>query len=245
MCCEESSGPTANRVGYNPTSPPNWGAEPPDRGTGARVKPHTNPGVQRRFLIALALTALILMAEVVGGLWTRSLALVSDAAHVLLDLFAIALSYLALRLALPPDDRHTYGYHRLEVLAALANGLTLLAVAGGILRESFQRWRSPQAVRSLEMLVIAVIGLLVNVAVAFLLTAKAHSGTTQRIDLNVRSAALHAISDAVSSVGVIAAGAGDRLHRLATGGCPGRRADRRPHPLGRRARAAQLAAHPD
>ena len=170
------------------------------------MKPHTNPGVQRRFLIALALTAIILVAEVVGGIWTRSLALVSDAAHVLLDLFAIALSYLALRLsALPPDDRHTYGYHRLEVLAALANGLTLLAVAGGILWESFQRWRSPQEVRSLEMLVIAVIGLVVNVVVAFLLTAKAHSGTTQRIDLNVRSAALHAISDAVSSVGVIAA----------------------------------------
>jgi cobalt-zinc-cadmium efflux system protein len=170
------------------------------------VEPHPNPGVERRFLIAIGLTAIILLAEAAGGIWTHSLALLSDAAHVLLDLFAIALSYLALRLsALPPDDRHTYGYHRLEVLAALANGLTLLVVAGGILWESYERWQFPQAVRSLEMLVIAIVGLLVNVAVALLLTARANADTTRRADLNVRSAALHAMSDAVSSVGVIAA----------------------------------------
>jgi len=170
------------------------------------VKPHANPSVERRFLIAIGLTAIILLAEAGGGIWTRSLALLSDAAHVLLDLFAIALSYLALRLsALPPDDRHTYGFHRLEVLAALANGLTLFVVAGGILWESYQRWRVPQEVRSLEMLVIAVVGLLVNVAVALLLTAKTRADASRRVDLNVRSAALHAMSDAIASVGVIAA----------------------------------------
>jgi len=169
------------------------------------VKPHANPGVQRRFLIAIALTTIILLAEALGGLWTHSLALVSDAAHVLLDLFAIALSYLALRLsAMPADDRHTYGYHRLEVLAALANGLTLLIVAGSILWESLDRWRSPQDVRSLEMLLIAIVGLVVNLVVAWMLHGQA-TGAMGRTDINVRSAALHAFSDAVSSVGVIAA----------------------------------------
>jgi len=170
------------------------------------VKPHANPGVQRRFLIAIALTTVILLAEALGGLWTHSLALLSDAAHVLLDLFAIALSYLALRLsAMPADDRHTYGYHRLEVLAALANGLTLLIVAGSILWESLDRWRSPQDVRSLEMLLIAVVGLLVNLAVAWMLHGQTAGGPAGREDINVRSAVLHAMSDAVSSVGVIAA----------------------------------------
>ena len=82
---------------------------------------------ESRFVVALALTGLILIAEVAGGLLTHSLALLSDAAHVLLDMLALGMSYVALRLATrPADDRHTYGYHRFEVLAALANGVVVV-----------------------------------------------------------------------------------------------------------------------
>jgi cobalt-zinc-cadmium efflux system protein len=86
------------------------------------------------------LTALILVAEVVGGIWTGSLALLSNAAHAFMDVFALTLSFVALRLsALPPNDHHTYGYHRLEVLAALINGVTLGVIAIGMFWEAVAR----------------------------------------------------------------------------------------------------------
>jgi len=157
--------------------------------------------VERRFLLSLALTGLILVAEVVGGLWTGSLALLSDAAHVFLDLFALGMSYVALRLAArPPNDRHTYGYHRMQVLAALANGATLFLVAFGIFREAWERFRDPAPVLAGPMLIVAVIGLVVNLAVALVLREHDHH------DLNVRSAFLHVLGDALASVGVIVAG---------------------------------------
>ena len=157
--------------------------------------------VERRFAVSLVLTALILVAEVVGGLWTHSLALLSDAAHVFLDVFALGLSYVALRLvALPPDDRHTYGFHRLQVLAALTNGATLLLVAFEILREAWERFRNPAPVLAGPMLVVAVVGLVVNLVVALVLREHDHD------DLNVRSAFMHVLGDALASVGVIVAG---------------------------------------
>jgi cobalt-zinc-cadmium efflux system protein len=157
--------------------------------------------VERRFLLSLALTGLIFLAELVGGLLTRSLALVSDAVHVFLDAFALALSYVALRLSsLPPDDRHTYGYHRLQVLAAFVNGATLLLVAFGIFREAWMRLSNPEPVLAGPMLVIAVVGLVANLIVALIL--REHS----REDLNVRSAFLHVLGDTLASVGVIVAG---------------------------------------
>jgi cobalt-zinc-cadmium efflux system protein len=152
---------------------------------------------------------LIFLAELLGGWWTGSLALLSDAAHVFLDMFALGLSYVALRLsALPPDDRHTYGYHRLEVLAALLNGVTLVGVSLGIFKEAWDRWQSPQEIKNLEMLVIATIGLVVNLVVAFVLNEHQHQpgeAPHRHRDLNVRSAFLHVVGDAVSSVGVILA----------------------------------------
>jgi cobalt-zinc-cadmium efflux system protein len=171
------------------------------------MKPHPNNGIEKRFLISIILTALILVAEIIGGLWTGSLALLSDAAHVFMDIFALGLSFLALRLsALPADDRHTYGYHRLEVLAALANGLTLGVIAIGIFSEAIQRWQNPEPIKSAEMLVIAVIGLVVNVVVAFVLGGHDHDEAAHgREDVNVKSAFLHVVGDAVSSVGVIVA----------------------------------------
>ena len=87
-----------------------------------------------------------------------------------MDVFALALSYLALRLsALPADDRHTFGYHRLEVLAALVNGVTLGAIAIEIFSEAWRRWQNPAPIKSQEMMIIAVIGLVVNLVVVYVL----------------------------------------------------------------------------
>lgn len=172
---------------------------------------HENSNTGRRFLISIGVTLAILIAEVIGGLWTGSLALLSDAAHVFMDVFALALSYLALRLsALPADDRHTYGFHRLEVIAALINGISLGAIAISIFSEAWQRWQNPQPVKSLELLVIATIGLVANLIVVFVLGGHHHDEDDEhhegeREDLNVRSAYLHVLGDAISSVGVIVA----------------------------------------
>ncbi len=158
-------------------------------------------GTERRFILSLALTGLILTAEVAGGLWTHSLALLSDAGHVALDLLALGMSFAALRIAArPADDRHTYGFHRWQVIAALVNGATLLLVAFGIFREAWVRLREPAEVLAGPMLVVAVIGLIVNLLVALVLREHDHD------DLNVRSAFLHVLGDALSSVGVIGAG---------------------------------------
>lgn len=167
---------------------------------------HQDLNLGKRFLISIGVTVVVLLAEVIGGYWTGSLALLSDAAHVFMDVFALALSYLALRLsALPPDDRHTYGYHRLEVLAALLNGVTLGVVAVEIFQEAWERWQNPPAIRSVEMMIIAFIGLMANLIVVFVLGQREHGHELPSTDLNVRSAFLHVVGDALSSVGVILA----------------------------------------
>lgn len=173
---------------------------------------HDNLGIQKRFVISIILTSLILAAEIIGGIWSGSLALLSDAAHVFSDIFALALSYFALRLAMrPPDDRHSYGWHRAEVLAALVNGVSLLVIAIGIWVEAFKRWQNPIEIRSVEMMIIAVIGLAVNVAVAVILGRHDHphneldTPRVQRRNLNVHSAFLHVLGDLISSIGVIIA----------------------------------------
>jgi len=161
-----------------------------------------------RLLLSVALTALICVVEVAGGLWTGSLALLSDAAHVFLDVVALTMSYGALRLAaLPPNARHSYGYRRAEVLAALINAVTLIVVAAGIGKEAWDRWQAPVSVHSGEMLAIAALGLVANLAVALTLSGHTHG------NLNVRSAFLHVLGDALASVGVIVAA----LVMLATG----------------------------
>ena len=162
---------------------------------------HTNEIKENRFVLALALTGLIFLAEFIGGFWTHSLALLSNSAHVFMDAFALGLSYLAIRAAkLPADDNHTYGFHRMQVLAAFINGATLFLIAFEILREAWNRFQNPEAVSAGPMLVIAVIGLIVNLIVAFTLSKHDHD------DLNTRSAFLHVLGDALASVGVIAVG---------------------------------------
>ncbi|MFZ4857026.1 MAG: cation diffusion facilitator family transporter [Desulfuromonadaceae bacterium] len=155
--------------------------------------------ISRRLIFAITLTAITLVAEVIGGLWSNSLALLSDAGHVFLDLFALALSLAAIKLAAqPPNDIHSYGWHRAEVLASLINGLTVFLMAIGILFEGSKRLIAPEAVQTTPMLAIAVLGLIANLLAAKGLHGHAHD------DLNVKSAFLHVLGDAAASVGVIA-----------------------------------------
>jgi len=158
-------------------------------------------GITRGFIVAIGLTAITLIAELVGGFWTNSLALLSDAAHVFMDLFALVLSLTAIHLArYPASDTRTYGWHRAEIFASLINGSTLLLIAFGILGEAWGRLLHPEAVKSKEMFLIATIGLVMNLVAASRLHGHSHD------DLNVRSAFLHVLGDAIASVGVIIGG---------------------------------------
>ena len=163
---------------------------------------HLDTSIAGRFRIAIILTAVTLGAEIAGGIWTGSLALLSDAAHVFLDLFALILSLVAIKLAsYPASDTRTFGWHRTEVFASFINGSTVFLMAIGIFYESWQRFLAPQEVKSLPMLVIALIGLVFNLFSASALHGHSHD------DLNVQSAFLHVIGDAAASVGVIVGGA--------------------------------------
>lgn len=147
---------------------------------------------------AFGLTSAFLVAEVIGGLLTNSLALLSDAAHMGTDVIALAISLVAVRLSRkPPDARRTYGYARMEAIGAMVNGGLLFVVAGYILWEAMGRFRNPPSVASTGMLVIATIGLVINLISIRLL--KAGSGTS----LNVKGAYLEVWSDMLGSVGVI------------------------------------------
>jgi len=149
---------------------------------------------------AFGLTSAFLVAEVVGGLLTNSLALLSDAAHMMTDVIALAISLVAVRLSRkPPDARRTYGYARLEAIGAMINGGLLFIVAGYILWEAVGRFRNPPSVASTGMLLIAAIGLVINLISMRLL--KAGSGTS----LNVKGAYLEVWSDMLGSVGVLIA----------------------------------------
>ncbi len=152
----------------------------------------------RRLAWAISLTTLILAGEIVGGIWTGSLALLSDAAHVFMDVFALTLSLGALLLARrPADERRTFGWHRAEVFAALINGVTLIGVAAFIFVEGVGRLLEPTPVKGVGLLVFAAAGLVGNAAVALLL--RRHVGA----DINIRGAFLHVIGDVLASAAVI------------------------------------------
>ena len=148
---------------------------------------------------AFGLTLTFLVAEVVGGLWTNSLALLSDAAHMGTDVIALAISLVAVRLSRrPADAKRTYGYARMEAIGAMINGGLLFLVAGYILWEAVGRFRSPPEVASTGMLMIATLGLVVNLISMRLL--KAGAGES----LNVKGAYLEVWADMLGSVGVLA-----------------------------------------
>lgn len=160
---------------------------------------HSDPGLSKSALVfALGLTAVTLVAEVFGGIYSRSLALLSDAGHVFMDLTALLFALFALSLAgRPTSDRRTFGLHRIEVLAALTNGFLVVIVAFWIFWESIERLSSPVVPRVLPMATLGVLGFLVNIAVAWRL----HS--LSRRDINIRAVFLHVASDAMASLGVV------------------------------------------
>lgn len=161
---------------------------------------HSHGGNRRRLLIALVITALFTVVEVIGGLITRSLALLADAGHMLTDSMALALAVFAFVIsARPPDSQRSFGYHRMQIIAAFVNGLTLLAIVAWILIEAVRRLISPPEVMGETMLYVAIAGLLVNI-VSF---AILHGGDQD--NLNMRGAALHVLSDLLGSVAAIAA----------------------------------------
>jgi cobalt-zinc-cadmium efflux system protein len=155
----------------------------------------------RRLKFALALSCVYFFAELIGGFLTNSLALLSDAGHMLSDIGALALSLFAFRIAKRPATvSSTFGYHRVEILAALFNGLTLWLIVGVIFAAAYNRFLDPPAVESYGMMVVASVGLLVNIVAGAILYGSHHH------NLNLRGAFLHIVSDALGSVGAIAAG---------------------------------------
>ncbi len=165
---------------------------------------HRPPRTESRRALAwvLGITIVFALVEVGGGLLSGALVLLADAAHMLTDAGAVGLSLFAVWIARrPATAQKTYGYYRLEILAALVNGALLIAVTVGIVLEALQRLHHPQAVRSGLLLAVAVAGLAANLAaVAILHGAKGES-------LNVRGAYLHVLSDVLGSLAAIAAGA--------------------------------------
>jgi len=175
-----------------------------DHGPGARDCAALGPPDRRRYrrlvLWAIGITALVLVAEIVGGFAANSLALLSDAGHVLTDLLALVLSYTAFVISdRPANHRKSFGYYRIEILAALFNGALLVVIAVVVLRESFLRMMRPEPVVILPLLLAAVAGLAGNLASMFVLSRA-------RSNLNMRGAFLHVLGDTLSSVGVVAAG---------------------------------------
>jgi cobalt-zinc-cadmium efflux system protein len=163
--------------------------------TGTAAAKHAN-----RLRWALALTGTYMIAEVVGGLVTGSLALLADAAHMLTDVGGLALALLAIRFAArKATPQLTYGYLRTEVLSALTNALVLLLLTVYILYEAYQRFLAPPEILSTPMLIVAAIGLVVNLISMRLLAG----GSSE--SLNVKGAYLEVLGDMLGSVGVIVA----------------------------------------
>ena len=149
--------------------------------------------------IALGIVLVMMVAEIVGGLVSHSLALLGDAGHMLVDALALTISIFALNLAKRPSTtKRTYGYHRIEIMAALANGVILSLVSVFIFYESYRRLINPPQVRTGMMLIIAILGLLANLAGIWLLRRD------REANMNIHGAFLHIAGDAISSVGVIA-----------------------------------------
>ncbi|AHY46441.1 CDF: cation diffusion facilitator family transporter [Rubrobacter radiotolerans] len=161
---------------------------------------HARGANKRALWLVLALTGTYMVAEVVGGLLTGSLALLADAGHMLTDNVALALALGAFWLSeRPPTPERSFGYKRVEILAALFNGLTLVAISGWILFEAVRRIREPAEVLGGWMLAVAAVGLLVNAAGAVILSRSAGE------NLNMQGALRHVLADLAGSVGVILA----------------------------------------
>ncbi len=161
---------------------------------------HLMAAGSRPLKIALAIVVVIMVAEVIGGILSNSLALLGDAGHMLVDALALGLALFAMTIARrPATPSKTYGYHRVEIMAALANGTTLVLLALWIFYEAYQRFLDPPLVQTPLMLLVATIGLIANL-IGMLLLRKASHG-----QLNIKAAFWHIVGDTISSVGVIIA----------------------------------------
>jgi cobalt-zinc-cadmium efflux system protein len=162
---------------------------------------HKQSSQGNKLKYGLILSCLILIVEVIGGLVSNSLALLSDAGHVFTDIIALGLSWYGVRQALRPSDKKmTFGYHRIGVIVAIINAVAIVIIAAVILFEAYNRFQQPPEVKSTIMMGVAFIGLAVNVLVTWWLRKD------QRININIRSAFWHAAGDALASVGVIIGG---------------------------------------
>lgn len=160
---------------------------------------HNNSNM-RRVVVALVLTGVFMVVEVIGGILSGSLALLADAGHMLTDTMALALAAVAFHVSKrPADTTLTYGYQRFQILAAFVNGLSLLLIVGWILYEAVNRFIAPQEVMGKTMLIVAVAGLVVNI-ISFTVL---HGG--DRENLNIRGAALHVAGDLLGSIAAIVA----------------------------------------
>jgi cobalt-zinc-cadmium efflux system protein len=158
-------------------------------------------GARKRLAIALVVTVAFMVAEAVGGVLSNSQALLADAAHMLSDAAALTLSLIAIHFAArPATARKSYGWQRLEILAALANGVALVVIAIAIFWESFERLRDPPAVDVKLMMIVAGLGFGANLASAYILHGDHHD------HLNVRAAYLHVLGDLLGSIGALAGG---------------------------------------
>ncbi len=161
---------------------------------------HAHTSNEHRLLCVLVITLVFMIAEVVGGILSGSLALLADAGHMLTDTAALALAWIAFRVARRPSDRlRTFGYDRIQILAAFTNGLALLAIATWIVVEAVRRFVEPIEVLATPMLVIAIGGLVVNVVVFAIL----HGG--DRDNINLRGALSHVLSDMLASAAAVVA----------------------------------------
>jgi cobalt-zinc-cadmium efflux system protein len=162
---------------------------------------HHRPGRKPAFVFALAITVLYAIVELAGGIWSQSLALISDAGHMFSDGLALGVAAVAAWFARrPASERHSYGWARAEVIGAMLNGLLMLPVVVLLVIEAVQRVMDPRSVMAEGVIVIAFIGLLINAAVAYVLSRSAHN-------LNARAALVHVLSDLVSSLAALIAGA--------------------------------------
>src|SRR6516165_3836446 len=161
---------------------------------------HHHANAKGSLKAALIISAGFMVAEFIGALYTNSLALLADSGHMLTDVAALSLSLFAIRFATRrATPRMTYGFYRVEILAALVNGVFLVLVSIYIFFEAFTRFKNPETVKADWMLVVAVIGLLANASSAWLLFGKHHE------NLNIRGAFFHVLTDAIGSMGAILA----------------------------------------
>jgi len=153
---------------------------------------------RKRLILSLVITTTVMIVEIIGGIVTNSIALLSDAGHMFTHAFAISISLLAIMISKKPACHHkTFGLYRAEVLAAFINGLFLIPIVGIIIFEAILRFLNPQEVFGFYMLIVAIIGLAVNITSILILQG------SHKTSLNVRSVFYHMIADAASSIGIV------------------------------------------